>query len=62
MLENLEYLINIYNKERLVNERNDILKKLENTSSLTQEESNELVKRLNDVILKIAKVKKLVAD
>ena len=58
----IEDLLNIYNKERLVNERNDILKKLENTSSLTQEESNELVKRLNDVILKIAKVKKLVAD
>ena len=58
----IEDLLNIYNKERLVNERNDILKKLENTSSLTQEESNELVQRLNDVILKIAKVKKLVAD
>ena len=58
----IEDLLNIYNKERLVNERNDILKKLENTSSLTQEESNELVKRLNDVILKIAKVRKLVAD
>ena len=58
----IEDLLNIYNKERLVNERNDILKKLENTSNLTNEESNELVKRLNDVILKIAKVKKLVVD
>ena len=58
----IEDLLNIYNKEKLVNERNEILKKLENTSSLTQEESNELVKKLNDVILKIAKVKKLVSD
>ena len=58
----IEDLLNIYNKEKLVNERNEILKKLEDTSSLTQEESNELVKKLNDVILKIAKVKKLVSD
>ena len=55
----IEDLLNIYNKEKLVNERNEILKKLENTSSLTQEESNELVKKLNDVILKIAKVKNI---
>ena len=55
----IEDLLNIYNKEKLVNERNEILKKLENASSLTQEESNELVKKLNDVILKIAKVKNI---
>ena len=53
----IEDLINIYNKERLIDTRNSILKKLENTSNMTQEEIKTLEQQLNDVILKLAKVK-----
>ena len=53
----IEDLINIYNKERLIDTRNSIIKKLEDTSNMTQEEIKTLELNLNDVILKLAKVK-----
>lgn len=53
----IEDLINIYNKERLIDTRNSIIKKLEDTSNMTQEEIKTLERNLNDVILKLAKVK-----
>lgn len=53
----IEDLLNIYNKEKLVNRRNDIIKRLENASSMTGEEVKKLEIELNDVILKLAKVK-----
>lgn len=53
----IEDLINIYNKERLIDTRNSIIKKLEDTSNMTQEEIKTLEMNLNDVILKLAKVK-----
>ena len=53
----IEDLLNIYNKERLVNKRNDIIKKLENASNMTSEEVKNLEVELNNVILKLAKVK-----
>ena len=53
----IEDLLNIYNKEKLVNKRNDIIKKLENASSMTREEVKNLELELNNVILKLAKVK-----
>ena len=53
----IEDLLNIYNKEKLVNKRNDIIKKLENASSMTSEEVKNLELELNNVILKLAKVK-----
>ena len=53
----IDDLINIYNKEKLINIRNDIIKKLENTSNMTNEEVQNLERKLNDVILKLAKVK-----
>lgn len=53
----IEDLLNIYNKEKLVNKRNDIIKKLENASSMTSEEVKNLEVELNNVILKLAKVK-----
>ena len=53
----IEDLLNIYNKEKLVNRRNDIIKKLENASSMTGEEVKNLEVELNNVILKLAKVK-----
>ena len=53
----IEDLLNIYNKEKLVNMRNNIIKKLENTENMTNEEIKCLEIELNDVILKLAKVK-----
>ena len=53
----IEDLIGIYSKERLIQERNDIIKQLDNTQSLTNEEVANLEKRLNEVILKLAKIK-----
>lgn len=53
----IDDLLNTYNKEKLLTTRNDIIKKLEDTSNMTEEEIRELEKRLNDVILRLAKVK-----
>ena len=53
----IEDLINIYNKEKLVNLRNSIIKKLENTENINKDEVNELERKLNEVILKLAKIK-----
>ena len=53
----IEDLLTTYNKEKLVNRRNEIIKKLENTDNMTKEEIHELEENLNDVILKLAKVK-----
>ena len=53
----IEDLLNIYNKEKLLNTRNNIIKELENTDNKSKEEIQNLERRLNDVILKLAKVK-----
>ncbi len=53
----IEDLLAIYNKEKLVNTRNEIIKKLENTNNMTKEEIHKLEESLNEVILKLAKVK-----
>lgn len=53
----LEDLINVYEKEKLVTRRNTILKMLENTSNITQEQMKQLENELNDIILKLAKIK-----
>ncbi len=52
-----EDLMNTYTKETFVQERNEIVKKLENTQNLTNEEIANLEQRLNEVILKLAKIK-----
>lgn len=53
----IEDLLNIYNKEKLINTRNSIIKKLENTNNMTTEEIKVLEEKLNETILKLAKVK-----
>ena len=53
----IDDLLNTYNKEKLLTTRNDIIKKLEDTSNMTEEEIKDLEKKLNDVILRLAKVK-----
>ena len=53
----IEDLLNTYNKEKLTNTRNNIIKKLENTNNMTAEEIKQLEEKLNETILKLAKVK-----
>lgn len=53
----IEDLLNTYNKEKLVNKRNSIIKQLENTNNMTSEEIKNLELELNQVILKLAKIK-----
>ena len=53
----IEDLLNTYNKEKLISIRKNIIKKLENASSMPEEEVKNLERELNDVILKLAKVK-----
>jgi len=50
-------LIAIYAKEKLVARRNEIVKRLDNMQDLTKEEVANLEKELNDIILKLAKIK-----
>ena len=49
-------LVNIYEKEKMINRRNTILSDLEN-SGLSQEERASLEKELSNVIIKLAKFK-----
>ncbi len=51
----IDDLIGIYEKQKLVNRRNEILKKLDTESST--ENMKELEKELNNIILKLAKIK-----
>ena len=44
-------------KKKLISRRNEILKKLESVSEAGSEEVKELEKELNDIILKLAKIK-----
>lgn len=49
-------LVNIYVKENMINQRNEIIKQLER-NDLGKEESDELEKMLNEIIIKLAKMK-----
>ncbi len=53
----IEDLINIYNKERLSNRKSEIIKALENSSSLTKEEIAKLEQTLSEIIIELAKNK-----
>ena len=53
----IDDLINIYTKEKLVNTRNSVIKALENTEGLGPDKIAELEKTLNEVIIKLAKIK-----
>lgn len=53
----IEDLLATYNKEKLVNKRNEIIKQLEDKNNMSAEEIHKLEQSLNDVILKLAKVK-----
>lgn len=51
----IDDLINVYEKQKLVNRRNEILKQLDTEKDV--ENMKELEKELNDIILKLAKIK-----
>ena len=46
-----------YEKEKLITRRNDIIKKLEDTDKLTQDEIASLERELSDSIIKLARMK-----
>ena len=50
-------IINIYEKNKLVNEKNEIINKLEDSKNLTQEEVASLENKLSELIIKLAKMK-----
>ena len=52
----IEDLLNLYEKEKLIDEKSKIIKKLED-KSLSVEESRNLEKELSEIITQIAKIK-----
>lgn len=52
----IEDIINLYQREKLNDEKNEIIKKLED-KSIALEEINKLEERLSELIIKIAKIK-----
>ena len=50
-------IIKIYEKNKLVNEKNEIINKLEDSKNLTQEEVASLENKLSELIIKLAKMK-----
>ena len=46
-----------YEKDKLITKRNNIIKKLEDTDKLTQDEIVSLEKELNELIIKLARMK-----
>lgn len=53
----IEDVVNTYNKERLANRKSEIVKALENSSSLTKDEIAKLEQELTDIIIELAKRK-----
>lgn len=53
----IEDVVNIYNKERLSERKLEIIKALENSSSLSEAEIANLERELNEVIIELAKKK-----
>lgn len=53
----IDDLINIYEKEKLITRRNKIIKMLENNAENNQENIKQLETELNNIILKLAKIK-----
>ncbi len=53
----IEDLSSIYNKEKLLYIRNDIIKRLDDSEQLGDEEVRNLERELNEIVLKLAKIK-----
>ena len=52
----IDDIVNSYNKDRLINRRNEILQLIDN-DKLTKDEIATLVDELNNIIIKLAKIK-----
>jgi len=52
----IEDIIKLYSKEKVIQERNEIIKQLE-SKDLTQEQKSELEIKLNNIIIQLAKMK-----
>ena len=52
----IDDIINSYNKERLIDRRNDIIQSLE-SNELTKEEKASLEKELSSIVMKLARMK-----
>lgn len=55
--KSLQDVVYLYKKEDLINQRNEILKKLEDVNNITKDEMANLENKLNDIIIKLAKMK-----
>ena len=53
----IEDILNTYQREALLDEKNDILKMLEHPEGLVKEQTQELEKRLKELIGLLAKMK-----
>ncbi len=53
----IDDIISVYAKEKLIDRRNEIIKQLDNIQNLTKEEVANLERELNEIILKLAKIK-----
>ena len=53
----IEDILNNYEKDKLISIRNEIVQTLENADNLTKEEIASLEQSLNEVIIKLAKMK-----
>ena len=53
----IEDMLNNYEKDKYISIRNEIVQTLENTDNLTEEEIVSLEQSLNEVIIKLAKMK-----
>ena len=53
----IDDVLNAYQREALTEERNEILKKLDNPVDLPKEQINELEKRLKELMMNLAKMK-----
>ena len=53
----IEDILNDYEKDKLISMRNEIIQTLENTDNLTNDEVASLEQSLNEIILKLAKIK-----
>lgn len=55
--KSIDDIVSSYEKEKMQNERNKILRQLENTDDMSKEDVNNLENELNAVIIKLAKMK-----
>ena len=53
----IEDILNNYEKDKLISMRNEIVQAIENTDNLTKEEIASLEQSLNEIIIKLAKIK-----